>query len=94
MKRSSLLIAVALVLVAGAAQAVAQQVQAQHRGHDRQPRPQREQRGLEHLRLRFGEHAAPARPRRLRAQPQVAERGLGQDGGGEGDGGQIGRAHV
>jgi hypothetical protein len=42
-----------------------------------------EQRRLEHLRLCLVQHAAPARPRRLRAEAEVAQGRLGQDGDGE-----------
>jgi hypothetical protein len=69
------------------AQAVAHQVQAQHAERDGHARVDGQQRRLEHLRLRLVEHAAPARLRRLRAQAQVAQRRLGQDGGGKRDGG-------
>jgi hypothetical protein len=50
-------------------------------------RKHRQQRRLEHQRLRLAEHAAPGRLGRLRAQAQVRQRGLGQDGNGKADGG-------
>jgi hypothetical protein len=65
------------------AQAIAQQVQAQHGQRNRHAGPHGQQRGLEHEGLGVAEHAAPRGLRRLCAQAQVRQRRLGQDGNGK-----------
>ena len=59
--------------------AVAEQVEGQHQQEDREPRPDRHPRRLVDVVLRGVEHAAPARRRRLLAQSEERQAGLGDD---------------
>ena len=67
------------------AQAVAEQIEAEHARAIASARKDREARRLEH-RLRVAQHAPPGGLRRLRAQAEIGQRGFGEDGGGELDG--------
>src|SRR6478609_5699501 len=75
--------------IEGIAQPVADEIDAEH-GHGdhdagRDPEPGHL---LEHGgRLGAVDHVAPARRRRLHAEPEEGETGLGQDGGGDAEGG-------
>ena len=59
---------------------VAEQVEAEHRDHDRRAGKHRGPRGHLHEGAALGQHAAPGRRRRLGAHPEEAQRGFGEDG--------------
>src|SRR5205085_6335029 len=66
------------------AQPVAEQVERQDEREDRQPRPERHPRRLRQEIFRGVQHAAPARRRRLLAEPERSEeRRVGKEGGAE-----------
>ena len=61
------------------AQPVAEEVEAQHDDHDREAGEDRQPRADVDIGSRGAQHAAPGSLRRLRAEPEEAERRLGQD---------------
>ena len=63
------------------AQAVAQQIERQHGDQDREAREGHDPPGAQHELARVGEHRAPFRRRRLRAEPEEAERRRVEDRG-------------
>src|SRR6266545_4894168 len=72
--------------VENVAEPVADQVERQHGGHDRNAREHRDpRRGLQ-IRPPLVQHVAPRRCGRLRRQSEIAQRGLDEDGLREGDG--------
>src|SRR5678816_2929943 len=68
-------------------QPVAEQVHAEHREHDAEPREGRDPPRLAQVVAALAQHAAPLRLRRLAAETEKTERGGGQDGGAEAEGG-------
>ncbi|MEI2731096.1 MAG: hypothetical protein V9G08_03655 [Dermatophilaceae bacterium] len=62
----------------GVAEAVAEQVDRQHRDHNRQPRKGGDPPGVAQIAASFAQDQPPFRRRRLGAQPQEAERGAWQ----------------
>src|SRR5690349_2255915 len=66
--------------VQGVAQAVAGEVEAQHREADHRAGVHGGPRGVEHVALGVVEHVAPARRGRLDAVAEIAQRRLEQDG--------------
>src|SRR5271163_536847 len=65
------------------AQSVAEQIESEHAERDREAGEDRQSRRHVHPGLRVGEHPAPGGERRLRAEPEVGERGFGENGDGE-----------
>ena len=65
------------------AQAVAEQVEAEHGEGDREPRKHCEPRRQIEPGLRVRQHPSPRDQRRLGAEAEIGERGFGEDGDGE-----------
>src|SRR2546425_12350003 len=67
------------VRVENVTEPVADQIERQHGDHDRNAREHRDpRRGLQ-IRPPLVQHVAPRRRRRLRRQPEIAQRGLDED---------------
>src|ERR1051326_533683 len=70
-------------------QAVAQEIESHHDEEDRKPGRERVPPGLGQELARLGNHAAPLRRGRRRAEPQESERARGEDGESHADRGEI-----
>src|SRR3954466_7633375 len=74
-----------LLRVERVAQAVSEEVHAQHDDEDCESREPHQPRRDEHLALRGVEEVPPRRRRRLDPEPEEGEHGLGEDRGGDGE---------